>query len=208
MVFDIFSHIFRCGIAPVDRPRANAFYMVLLVYYPHNTSDLQCISAGEYAILIPHSLTFQLFEPSNRQTDRVRDRNARNIPPVLTSKFPLHLMVSAAMSANAVLELHILPQKCTVNPKYYVDNILAEPCKMHLLVGDRQGRFHNEKYVKICRIPSSNSHSVENGSTYSHIKIEPGMVPIKFSYYYVKEIWSGNSPDLSPIIYLWAVIGV
>ena len=91
------------------------------------------------------------------------------------------------MSANAVLELNILPQKCTVNPKYYVDNILAEPCKMHLLVGDRQGRFHNEKFVKICRIPSSNSHSVENGSTYSHIKIEPGMVPIKFSYYYVKK---------------------
>ena len=83
-------------------------------------------------------------------------------------------MVSAAMSANAVLELNILPQKCTVNPKYYVDNILAEPCKMHLLIDKMEVPTHTSKL------------SQEWSDNY-------------------EKIWSEN---LSPIIYLWAVIGV
>ena len=51
------------------------------------------------------------------------------IPPVHTVKFSPHLMVWSAMSARVVSEVHFLSPKCTVNAKYYVENILARPCR-------------------------------------------------------------------------------
>ena len=136
-------------------------------------------SAKDWAnVVFSDEAPFHLFEPSNRQTDRVWDSDAHNIPPVLTSKFPPHLMVWGAMSANAVSELNILPQKCTVNAKYYVDNILADPCKSAF------ARRRSKETIlerKLCE-NMSKCHLSAGWGPCSHLKIEPGMVSIEASW--------------------------
>ena len=135
-------------------------------------------SAKDWAnVVFSDEAPFHLFEPSNRQTDRVWDSDAQNIPPVLTSKFPPHLMVWGAMSANAVSELHILPQKCTVNAKYYVDNILAGPCKSAFARRRSKGTILERK---LCE-NMSNAIFQQDGAP-AHTSKSPGMVSIESSW--------------------------
>ena len=60
----------------------------------------------------------------NRQIDRFWSSMAK-ISRLSHYQVSPHLMVWSAMSARGVSELHFIPQKCSVNAKYYVENILA-----------------------------------------------------------------------------------
>ena len=58
---------------------------------------------------------FELFALTNRQNDRIRSRNSNPIKPVIQVKFPTKIMVWDMMSFQALSELHIVPEKTTVN---------------------------------------------------------------------------------------------
>ena len=62
------------------------------------------------SVIFSDEAPFYLCEPSNRQIDRVWSSDGQNIPPVLTIKFPPHLMVWGAMSARGVSQLHFIPR--------------------------------------------------------------------------------------------------
>ena len=47
--------------------------------------------------------------------DRVWSKNGKQISPVLKVKFPAKVMVWGMMSHRALSELHIIPQKQSVN---------------------------------------------------------------------------------------------
>ena len=84
----------------------------------------QCAS-----VIFSDEAPIYLCEPSNRQIDRVWSSNGPNIPPVLTIKLPPAFDCLGCMSARAVSQLHFIPQKCSVNDKYYVEDILAGSCR-------------------------------------------------------------------------------
>ena len=153
-------------------------------------------------VIFSDEAPFYLFQPSNPQTDRVWSSDVKNVPPVLTIKFPSHLMVWGAMSARAVSELHILPPKCTVNAKYYVDEILAGPC---------QDSFARKRYTgttlqrRLCQ-NMYNSVFQQDGAPAHTSKLSQQWCQLNLPNYWAKEVWPGNSPDLSPIENLWAYV--
>ena len=106
------------------------------------------------------------------------------------------------MSANAVSELHSLPQKCTVNAKYYVDNILAGPCKAVFARRRPKGTILQRK---LCE-KMSNSIFQQDGAPAHTSKLSQEWCRLNLPAYWAKEVWPGNSPDLSPIENLWAVV--
>ena len=71
---------------------------------------------------------FELFSTLNRQNDRVWSKNGKKITPVLKVKFPARVMVWGMMSHRVLSELHIIPQKQSVNAAYYRDDILGVTC--------------------------------------------------------------------------------
>ena len=136
---------------------------------------------------------FHLFEPSNPQTDHVWDSNAKNIPPILTMKFPPSLMVCAAMSANAVSEWRILPQKCTVIAKYYVESILAGPCKAAFTLR----RSRRTILQRFCENMSKLVFQ-QDGVPAHTSKLSQEWCRLNLPGYWAKKVWPGNSPDLPP----------
>ena len=145
---------------------------------------------------------FHLFEPSNPQIDRVWSSSGQNIPPILTTKFPSHLMVWGAMSARAVSELHFSPPKCTVNAWYYVDNILAGPCLDAFSRKRSTGTILQKKFCE----NMYESIFQQDGAPVHTSKLSQQWCQISIPNYWAKEIWPGNSPDLSPIENLWALV--
>ena len=138
---------------------------------------------------------FYLCEPSNRQIDRVWSSDGQNIPPVLTIKFPPHLMVWGAMSARGVSELHFIPQKCSVNAKYYVENILAGSCR------DAFARKRSTGTILQRKLCENMSDSIfqQDGAPAHTSKLSQQWCLDNFPNYWAKDVWPGNSPDLSPI---------
>ncbi|KAI6655581.1 hypothetical protein LOD99_2080 [Oopsacas minuta] len=106
------------------------------------------------------------------------------------------------MSANAVSELHILPQKCTVNAKYYVDNILTGPCKAAFARRRLRGTVLQRRF---CENMSKSIFQQDGGPAHTS-KLSQEWCQLNLVGCWGKEIWPGNSPDLSPIENLWAVV--
>ena len=69
---------------------------------------------------------FELDHPFNSQNDRVWAKEKASIPPRLVSKHPAKIMVCGAMSAQAPTDLHMVPQKQSVDVGYYVTEILQK----------------------------------------------------------------------------------
>ena len=70
---------------------------------------------------------FELFHSPNRQNDRVWATGSKNIEPIQV-KFPGKVMVWGMMSHRALSDLHIVPQRQSVNGAYYRDEMLGKTC--------------------------------------------------------------------------------
>ena len=191
------------GLKSYKRPRKPKLTEKQLVHRLQFCKERLNWSSKDWAnVIFSDEAPFHLFEPSNPQTDRVWDSSAQNIPPIQTLKFPPTLMVWAAMSANAVSELHILPQKCTINAKYYVDSILAGPCKAALTRRRSRGTIFQRK---LCQ-NMSKSIFQQDGAPAHTSKLSQEWCRLNLPGYWAKGVWPGNSPDLSPIENLWAIV--
>lgn len=67
-----------------------------------------------------------LFPTPNSQNGRIYTDSHDNVAPAKQVKFSAHSMVWGSMSASGVLELHVVPQRTTINAQYYVTNILQQ----------------------------------------------------------------------------------
>ena len=72
---------------------------------------------------------FELYATPNRRNDRVWGKTTKDVPPILSVKFPQKIHVWGLMSHQALSELHIIPQGQTVNSIYYRNEILAKTCR-------------------------------------------------------------------------------
>ena len=62
---------------------------------------------------------FELFHPPNRQNERVWAADPSDLPVVPTVKHAEKVHVWGMMGSRAVSELHVVPQKTTINGDYY-----------------------------------------------------------------------------------------
>ena len=69
---------------------------------------------------------FELEHTFDPQSDRVWAKKKASVPPRLVSKHPAKIMVWRAMSAQALTNLHMVPQKQSFDAGYYVTEIVQK----------------------------------------------------------------------------------
>ena len=146
--------------------------------------------------------TFQLFPPTNHQTDRVWASNSSQVPTESTVKHPPNLMVWGMISAQGLSVLHTMPPKTSVNTDYYVRNILQGLCL------DAFQRKRAKGHVLKRRMAENMSKAIyqQDGAPCHHSVAAQQWCRENLQNFWEKGIWPPNSPDLSPIENLWAIM--
>lgn len=145
---------------------------------------------------------FELFHSPNRQNDRVWAQSGDQLDPTPTVKFPLKIQVWGLMSYRALSELHVIPRGQTVTGQYYTEEILEKS----LLPALNRTR-ENGSTLKRKLMPSmSEAIYQQDGAPAHHSRVAQQWCQNNLEHFWPKGVWPGNSPDLSPIENLWAIV--
>ena len=66
---------------------------------------------------------FELFHLPNRDNDRVWEASSSDVPTVPSVKHPANIHVWGMFNCRALSQLHVVPQKTTINGERYRKNI-------------------------------------------------------------------------------------
>ena len=154
------------------------------------------------AVIFSDESPFQLFSIPNRQTDRVWASNREDVKPTESFKFPLKIQVWGMMSYRALGKLHIIPKGQMVNAKYYVDEILEKN-----LLPDFNRKKEKGSVLERKLLPNmSEAIFQQDGAPAHQSHLAQNWLQSNLDSFWVKGTWPGNSPDLSPIENLWALV--
>ncbi len=137
--------------------------------------------------------------PGNRQNDRVWAKNWLKVESAQKSKFSPKIMVWGAVIATGLSKLHVLPPNQTVTAKYYQENILS-PFLLDDInrAGDTgsvtERRFHENMLDLTLLQDGASAHTAKQTQQW---------LRNNFPWFWNKDTWPPNSPDLSPIENLW-----
>ena len=111
--------------------------------------------------------------------------DANKIPTVMRPKQSLKIMVPGGINRYGKTDLHVIPDKVTVNGNYYRKSILPvyqKACNDRTL------------FPKPDKVVLMNQHTLQ-GRHY-------GVIHQQFAKVWVD--WPGNSPDLNPVEHIWS----
>ena len=146
-------------------------------------------------VLFSDESPFELFQPPNRQNDRIWAHDKEEVAPTFTVKHPLKIQVRGLMSFIALSELHVLPEKQMVTGAYYVDEIL-EKSQLPTLKRTREtGSTLQRKLLP----DMSTDIFQQDGAPVHTSKVAIKWLENNLNSFWGKGVWPGNSPDLSPI---------
>lgn len=153
-------------------------------------------------ILFSDESPFEIFQAPNRQNDRVWAHNSSQVPVVETVKQPLKILVWGMMSYRGLSDLHIIPRGQTVTADYYVEEVMKKTAASAM-----QRREENGPPTEVKLLPKmSRAIFQQDGAPAHHARKTQDWCRDNFPGFWEKGTWPGNSPDLSPIENLWAIV--
>ena len=153
-------------------------------------------------VLFSDESPFQLFHHPNRQNERVWAKNPAEVPKAFSVKFPPKLMVWGMMSYEGLSQLHVIPQKTSVNAEYYVEHILEEVCLPAINRTATTGSVLTRRMVE----RRSDSIFMQDGAPAHRSARAQKWCREHLPNFWAKDTWPGNSPDLNPIEELWGLM--
>ncbi|KAI6658922.1 hypothetical protein LOD99_10882 [Oopsacas minuta] len=145
---------------------------------------------------------FELYATPNRDNDRVWAKTTKDVPRILSVKFPLKINVWGLMSHQALSELHIIPQGQTVKSLYYRDEILANTCRDAINRTETMGLISEQPMLGYM----SDFIFMQDGSPVHTTKMTLKWCRDSLNWLWENGDWLGNSPDLNQIENLWSIL--
>ena len=154
------------------------------------------------AVIFSDESPFQLFSLPNKQTDRIWASKREDVKPNESLKHPLKIQVWGMMSYRALGKLHVIPKGQMVTGKYYVEEILEKS-----LHSDFNRKKENGSILIRKMLPDMSAAVFQqDGAPAHHSRLAQNWLQRNIPSFWIKGIWPGNSPDLSPIENLWAIV--
>ena len=150
------------------------------------------------------------------RNERVWAHSSAEVPAIDTVKQPLKVMVWAMMSHQGLSELHFVPRGQTVTAQYYVEEILkksaASAMKRKRKTGpptqvELQRKRKTGPLTQVELLPKmSEAIFQQDGAPAHHATSTRQWCRDNLPGFWEKGVWPGNSPDLSPIENVWAIV--
>ncbi|XP_043229039.1 uncharacterized protein LOC122385098 [Amphibalanus amphitrite] len=139
---------------------------------------------------------------ATKTNDRVWAQNSSEVPVIETVKQPGKVLVWGMMSFRGLSDLHIVPRGQTVTADYYVEEVMKGTAASAM-----RRRKENGPPTAIKLLPDmSQAIFQQDGAPAHNATKTQEWCRANFPGFWAKGEWPGNSPDLSPIENLWAIV--
>ena len=145
---------------------------------------------------------YELYPSGNPKNDIIWASERGDVEPIEKQKYSPKVMVWGAMTSTCLSELHVIPQKTSVNGQYYRENILKNSL---LPMFDRR---RTTGPISERKLPDEMSKMVfmQDGARAHTASLTLEWLDEHQVTYWGPQIWPPNSPDLNPIENLWSIL--
>ena len=153
-------------------------------------------------VLFSDESPFELDHPPNRKNAVIYAKNREDVDPVPKSKFSKKLMVWGMIGPEGVSKLHVATPGTKIDATYYREIIL----KQYMLPALQKKANRGSILMKKMAPDMSRAIFQQDGARCHTAAVNEEWLKENIENYWAKGVWPANSPDLSPIENVWAIL--